>query len=366
MTKKRRIFDIDLPDETTDETFTAVKVSDDKRRGPMAAAITENADSLRERAEVEAQIRHENDALAHEHVRLKKAGLIVDMVPLDAIDTSKLTRDRHKGFDDQLHELVLSIRDIGLSNPIRVEPRPDGRFELVQGFRRLSAYRALLDETGDAEAWGKIPAGMIARGDALETLYRRMVDENMVRKDISYAEMARLALHYAADPETAVSDPDKAVAVLFQSASYAKRSHIRTFIKVMERLGDDLEYPYEIPRALGLALAEKLDAVPGLAHAIREQLKGWDGRSILDELDVLRSFVGGAEKDIEAGKPAGQGGEGGPLPAAKTTFQIVRPQGKAKCVAGAGRLEIRLDRDFSRIDRQKLEHAVRSLLDMIE
>lgn len=30
-------------------------------------------------------------------------------------------------------------------------------------------------------------------GDVLEQLYRRMVDENMVRKDISFAEMASCA-----------------------------------------------------------------------------------------------------------------------------------------------------------------------------
>ena len=67
-------------------------------------------------------------------------------------------------------------------------------------------------------------------GDDLEALYRKMVDENLVRKDISFAEMAMLALDYAADPGTAVNDPEKAVAVLFKSAGYQKRSYIRTFM----------------------------------------------------------------------------------------------------------------------------------------
>src|SRR5690606_16133622 len=117
--------------------------------------------------------------------------------------------------DSELAELVESIRDIGLSNPIRVEPGRAGRFELIQGWRRLSAYRQLLKETGDLEAWGRIPAGIAARGDALEQLYRRMVDENMVRKDISFAEMAQLALNYAMEPHTSERDPDRAVAILF-------------------------------------------------------------------------------------------------------------------------------------------------------
>ena len=133
MSKKRRMFEIDLPDDEEVESFSAEKVSPgaggEGRRGPMAAAISENAGSLRDREAVAAQIRAENDALAHEHVRLKQQGLIVDLIALDLIETYKLTRDRHKGFDEELGELVDSIRDVGLSNPIRVEQRADGRYE---------------------------------------------------------------------------------------------------------------------------------------------------------------------------------------------------------------------------------------------
>ena len=227
MSKKRRMFDIDLPDDA-DETFSAEKVlpvvedaAIAPRRGPMAAAIVENADSLRGREALAAQIRAENDALAHEHVRLKQQGLIVDLIPLDQIETYKLMRDRHKGFDEELGELVESIRDVGLSNPIRVEARSDGRYELIQGYRRIQAFTRLLEETGDAEKYARIPAGIMARGAELDTLYRRMVDENLVRKDISLAEMAQVAIEYAHDSRTDVTDPDKAVSKLFKSASYS-------------------------------------------------------------------------------------------------------------------------------------------------
>lgn len=154
---------------------------------------------------------------------------------------NKLIRDRAPAADFELAELVQSIRDIGLSNPIRVEPGRDGRYELIQGWRRLCAFRKLLEETGDANAWGRIPAGIAARGDALEQLYRRMVNENMVRKDISFAEMAQLALHYAMDPQTA--EHDRAVAVLFRSAGYQKRSYVRNFIPPVQALGEMLIYP---------------------------------------------------------------------------------------------------------------------------
>lgn len=357
MTRKRRIFDIDMPDEPVAETFPAGKTG---RRGPMATAIAETAESSRNRAEIEADIRAENDALAQEHVRLKKAGLITDLVPLDDIVTDKLIRDRAPGLDPELAELIASIRELGLSNPVQVEPREDGKFELIQGWRRLSAYRELLKETGDSDTWGSIPAGIAAKGEALEGLYRRMVDENLVRKDISFAEMAQLALHYAMDPLTAENDPDKAVALLFRSAGYQKRSYIRSFIKLLEALGDDLHFAQEIPRALGLTLVARLEEVERLRGAIRSELAGWDNRSVKDELDVLRRFAGGeVEPKPKAERPATSA-------KAKTTFQVQRPQGIAKCTAVNGRLEIRLGCDFSAVDRRKLEAAVRAMLQQID
>ena len=364
MSRKRRMFDIELPEDDAAEAVPAGKVSDTQRRGPMATAISETAESSRDRARIEAEIRAENDALAQEHVRLKRAGLITDMIALDAIDTHKLIRDRAPVADFELAELVASIREIGLSNPIRVEVAPGGRYELIQGWRRLSAYRQLLAETGDTDAWGRIPAGIVAQGDALEQLYRRMVDENLVRKDISFAEMAQLALHYAMDPQTAENDPEKAVAILFKSAGYQKRSYIRNFIPLVQRLDGVLIYPQEIPRALGLSLAQKLEEVPGLVGAIRADLVDWDTRSIKDELDVLRKYAGqGEDQDVA---PAPKARPLTPTGKAKTTFQIVRPQGSAKCTAANGRLEIRLARDFSALDRHRLEAAVTALLDQID
>lgn len=371
MSKKRRMFDIDLPEEAiadASRTFPAGKDSDvPARRGPMASAIAETVETTRERQEIEAKIRAENDALAHEHVRLKRLGLVVDLIPPDQIEMHKLVRDRKKGPDNELKDLKVSIAELGLSNPIRVEARLDGGYELIQGFRRLTAYKELLDETGDSNRYGAIPAAVSQPGDSLESLYRRMVDENLVRKDISFAEMAMLALDYASDPDTEVSDPDKAVAILYKSAGYQKRSYIRTFIRVVERLGNELRFIEEIPRALGLALATKLDEDDGIVPMIHDALKDWDGRSVADELNVLRQFVGGLpiENDrtvsemvraVATTKPA----------RAKTSFQFDRREGRGKCVAAVGRLEIRLDRDFTTIDRRRLEQAVRLLLDELD
>ncbi|EAQ10890.1 ParB family chromosome partitioning protein [Maritimibacter alkaliphilus HTCC2654] len=370
MSRKRRIFDIDMPEDPpapSPETFPAEKVSDQDtsraRRGPMATAISETASSARERQDIEARIRAENDALAHEHVRLKRLGLLVDLVPLDKIETHKLVRDRAKGPDMELAELKASIQELGLSNPIRVEAAGEGRFELIQGYRRLAAYRELLEETGDTERFGAIPAAVVAQGDTLDSLYRKMVDENLVRKDISFAEMAQLAVDYAADPGTPERDPDKVVARLFKSASYSKRSYIRSFIRFVKEIAPHLSYPTEVPRALGLALVARMDEVEGLPAAIGLALADMDNRSVQQELDVLRSFV----KDGGDQKPAGRGstpaGKSDTVGKAKTSFQFDRAEGRAKCTAASGRLEIRMDRDFTTVDRRKLEAAVRRLLD---
>lgn len=381
--RKRRVFDLDMPEEPAEampapaETFPAGKVSPPEaapetksagpqRRGPMATAVQENRAALEARAAAEAAIRAENDMLAEEFVRLRDLGLVVDLVPLDAIDTTKLVRDRLLTVDDEadLAELKASIRDIGLSNPIRVEPGSDGRYELVQGLRRLTAYRQLHAETGDAR-YAQIPAGLMTDADNLEQLYRRMVDENLVRKEVSFVEMATLARDYARDSLTGCTDPDKAVSILFQSAGYQKRSYIRAFVKVVDSLGEILQFPTEIPRNLGLALRRRLELEPGIAAAIREELADWDNRSVEDELGVLRRWAGEGEGDETF--PAGKVPK---LPSrttrkAKVTFDLPRAEGAAKCTAANGRLEVRLPIDFSTVDRRRLEDAVRRMLDQL-
>ena len=159
---KRRVFDIDFEDNVVP---SGTEPAPEPRRGPMAAAITENAAALSERQQAEAAIRAENDRLAHEYVALKKNGQIVGRVDVTAIRADKLIRDRSIARDPELDELKASIKSVGLSNPIHVEEVADG-YELIQGFRRLSAYRELLEETGD-ESYARIPATLQARGAQL-------------------------------------------------------------------------------------------------------------------------------------------------------------------------------------------------------
>lgn len=267
-----------------------------------------------------------NDTLAHEFVRLKKLGLIVDALPLDLIDARKLTRDRARRLDRDLDDLEASIRDVGLSNPIRVEAAAGGRYELIQGYRRLAAYRALFEETGD-ETYARIPAGLVAMGESLAGLYRRMVDENMVRKDISFAEMGSLARAYADDPQSEAADVDEAVAHLFASAGRQKRVYIRYFATLTGALEKDLEFPEAILRALGLALVKRLDDDPAFVAVIARALRDAPKRDAATEVALLQGLA------TAKLSPRGQLTRATPSRRGKTVLRLPTTDGMARCTA---------------------------------
>lgn len=375
MSRKKRMFDIEMPDDTPAPEVPAETGGALRRRGPMASAIAENAGALSQRAEAEARIRAENDALAHEYVGLKRAGLISRMVPLDDIVTEALVRDRAPGPDDDLPELIASIREVGLSNPIRVEERDDGRYELIQGWRRLSAYRALRDsEEGDS--WDAIPAGILPRGEGIAGLYRRMVDENLVRKNLSFAEMAAVAQAYADDPDTTPTHVDDAVSELFRSAAYNKRSYIRAFARLLGLIGPLLHFPNEMPRNLGLSVLKQIETDETAVDRLRERLAGMSARTASEEMEVLRSLVrvepsfdqGAGQPETQANGPgAGQGGgaPGGSSRRPRTTFEVTHAGQRVKCTAGVGQLSLKIDRDLTAVERRKLEAGIARLLDAL-
>lgn len=351
MSPKRRLFDIDLPE--MDQIEVGLVPDRALRRGPMASAIHENAHSLRDRKAAEETIREENDRLASEFVRLKRDGLITDRLPLDSVLTDRLLRDRKPGADAELEELKTSIREIGLSNPIRVEARADGTYDLIQGMRRLMAFRALHEETGDA-GFATIPAGIVPTEPQVQNSYRRMVDENLIRKDISFAEMATLARRYADDPANDCPEVADAVSTLFKSAPYTKRSYIRAFADLLMRLDKVLEHPQEIPRNVGVRLKRRLDREEDLVPQVALALQAEPGRDAAREIEILRGFAEG-QGSLPMGKTADN--EARPRQA-KTTFQVPLGAGVARCSASQGRLELREDRDFSAIDQRKLEQAI--------
>jgi len=286
--------------------------------------------------------------LAHEHVRLKKLGLITDLIQTAEVQTDKLTRDRSANTDPELAELKASIQAVGLSNPIRDEQTETG-YELIQGFRRLSAFRELAAETGDPR-YGRIPAAMVPRGEPIADLYRKMVDENLVRKDLSFGEMATLALSFARDTEV---DVGQAVSTLYASALKQKRTYIRQFARVLEELKGTLNFPEAIPRALGLELYRLLVADQSRAGEVISSLTKQPDRDASSELRVLREAL----TQPKSPQPAVAA-----KTVSKTSLRLSRPEGQARVTAMDGRVELRLDRDFSAISKARLQAGIEKFL----
>lgn len=370
MVKKRNVFDIDFDPEAEGDVFPAgnqrapetkahniqghplQNEAPSPRRGPMASAISETAEAVTNRAQAEAAIRAENDALAMEHVRLKKLGLITDLIDTNLVHMTKLTRDRSSDVDPELEELMESIKSVGLSNPIRVEQTENG-YELIQGFRRLNAFRALKAETGDAR-YGKIPAALVLRGEPLANLYRKMVDENLVRKNLSFGEMAHLALAYGAEAGIGAGE---AVGVLYVSALKQKRTYIRQFARVLEVLGDHVTHPEVIPRALGLDLYRLMELDAGAGEMVVERLMKSPRRDADDELRILRHCV--AELRTSEGAKQSKS-------VSKTSLKLSRKDGEAKITAQDGRLELRMKRDFSAVSKEQLQEGINALLKVLD
>lgn len=343
---KRRVFDIGFPDGAN--VIGEALPSAESRRGPMASAISENAKALGERDLALEAIRAENDALAHEFVRLKKLGLIVDLIPLDQIAARKLTRDRSNARDPEIDDLKTSIKAVGLSNPVRLEQVESG-YELIQGYRRLQAYRELHAETGDPH-FARIPAGLVANGETLEALYRRMVDENLVRRDISFCEMASLAVGYSRDSSTAAGDVDTAISVLFGSANRQKRNYIRRFASLLEVIGPSIRFPESIARSLGLQLEKRIASEPGFGDRVKAALAAHKPQTAIQEVTLLRDLAfANAQSKAPVAPPRG---------VAKTTLRYQGPGGMVRCLATEGRIVMLAERDFSNLDRNQLESAM--------
>lgn len=351
MSKKRRVFDIDFEADTPD---LETKSIGSDRRGPMASAIAENADAMEQRFTAEAAIREENDRLAHEFVALKKQGLITALVPLSDIKTSKLIRDRAPIDEHDTLDLAMSIQEIGLSNPIQVEDADDG-YELIQGFRRLQAFKFLQDSFG--KEYATIPAVIVPRGEQLTKLYRRMIDENLVRKDITFGEMAALAWAYLATAPKGVTDIESAVNALYPVSNRQRRTYIKQFARLLRRLNGDLKNVQALTRATGLALYKKLDGNPEGAATLRAALQAEPKRTAEDELRIIAAF-------LKAKPPSARSA----AKSAKMTFRVsgASPSASAKCTASDGRFEIKMDQDFSAVDRKRLEQATAAFLAAIK
>ena len=106
-------------------------------------------------------------------------GARFEEIPIDAITPNPLQPRTH--FDEEaLAELVVSIREVGLLQPVVVRELSPGRFELVMGERRLRASREVgLD---------RVPAIVRETGD--DAMLRDALLENLHRQNLNPLEEA--------------------------------------------------------------------------------------------------------------------------------------------------------------------------------
>jgi ParB family chromosome partitioning protein len=176
-----------------------------------------------------------------------------------------------------MEELKASIRARGQREPLELYRDTRGRLQLKKGWRRLTALRALHAETGDArftEAVARIDGRAPDREEARIALYVDMVEENAIREDLSFAEMAQLVITARDDPRTGFTSYDEALTRLYGSLHKVKRTYIKQFVTLMHCLGPVLPFPRAVPRDTGVELGRLLRERPGLGRAVAARLDG--------------------------------------------------------------------------------------------
>ncbi|MEL7345911.1 MAG: ParB N-terminal domain-containing protein, partial [Pseudomonadota bacterium] len=186
----------------------------------------------------------------------REEGRLIVKLPLDAVETAHLVRDR-VAFDlDDMAALETSLRARGQQVPVEVvlldDAGDDGageaRYGLISGLRRVMALKAI----GATEV-----LALVRQPETSAEAYLAMVEENEIRAGISFYERARLASEAAR--LGLYPNASAAIAALFSTASPAKRSKIGSFVRLHEALGGMLRFPAAIPERLGLALVAVLD-----------------------------------------------------------------------------------------------------------
>lgn len=314
--------------------------------GPMGAAVREAAEDLSASTEAKIEQRRRNAEDAKAYRTAEAEGRVLVRVPLGDISTSALPRDRIDldavAQADEMDELKASIQARGQKEPVEVFRDAEGVLQLKKGWRRLTALRQLYDETGDA-AFGVVVA-RVDGGDADKIeRYIDMVEENVVREDLTFAEMAQVVIEAAADPAVEETETDVLVNRLYGALHKMKRSYIRSFVTLLTELGEALKWPKAVPRNLGAEVVRRLQRDGDRAQLARALHAAGSPEA---QRAVLERFASGA-------------GEAAAKPAARREKYECRVE-DMKITARDGECRIRAEVDFTGVPRDRLEEAVRA------
>lgn len=334
--------------------FSPISDDDVKPRkrdvGPMGAAVREAASSLNESTESLVEQRRKNASDAREFRQAQMEGRVLVALPLDDIGVNDLPRDR---FDldavagsSEMDELKASIRERGQKEPIEVYGTAAEGYQLKKGWRRLTALRQLLEETGDSSFATVVARVADGQGPRID-LYIDMVEENVIREDLSFAEMAQVALTAAEDDRMSEGDAEALVGRLYASLHKMKRSYIRSFVQLLRMLGDALVEPKSISRNLGVDVVRLLnDASTDTRMALRAKLER--ASTGVEQIAVLQEFVAGKGQGEREEKSRSE------RKSLKYEFHV----GSSKVTARDGECRILSNMDFASVDRTKLLRAI--------
>ena len=225
----------------------------------------------------------------------REEGRLILRLPLSAIETGHLVRDRVAFDPEDMAALKASLAARGQQVPVEVVPLGDadeGRFGLISGLRRVMALR----EIGAGEV-----LALIRRPETSAEAYLAMVEENEIRAGVSFYERARVASEAAR--LGLFGSSQAAIAHLFAQASPAKRSKIGSFVTVHEALGHVLRFPSAIPERLGLEVAKALSETRGFAARLTDGLADADPQTAADERAVIEAILRGKARAAPKVKP---------------------------------------------------------------
>jgi len=316
--------------------------------GPMGAAIRDTADSLTESTDAKIEQRRQNAEDAKMYRSAAAEGLVLSRVALKDVHTDDLPRDRLElevvAQSDEMEELKASIRARGQKEPVELYEGVDGRLQIKKGWRRFTALSQLFTETQEA-AFSTIVARIEVAPIQRISRYVDMVEENVIREDLTFAEMAQVAITAAADPEVEEGNPLVLVGALYSALHKMKKSYIRGFVSLLGAIGEDLKWPKAVPRNLGIDVARVLKAGSGDGTDLRQKLRGAATPDAQNE--VLKAFVAGQGARPDAVQRA---------PKQKFEFHV----GETKVTARLGECRILSSADYASVPKAKLEEAIRA------
>lgn len=315
--------------------------------GPMGVAVREVAASAQEASDALVEQRRQNAQDAREFRAAREEGRVILSLPLDSIGVSALPRDRLDleavAASDAMEELKASIRERGQREPVEVFVGDDGQWQLKAGWRRVTALRQLQDETGDPR-FRTVLARVSSGGGDRADLYLDMVEENVIREDLSFAEMAQIALELARDPLAGIASADDAVNRLYRALHKVKRSYIRAFVVLMHELDGSLPFPRALARDLGVEVSRRISsASPEERRALRLAVAGCEDEAA--QTRVLNAFARPLAPLVDR-----------PAQGRKLEFRV----GDSKITARTGEIRIKAPLDFVSLDRAQLERAIQA------